>query len=253
MDNLFKAKYSQRKGGEIIMKRLGLFFLVAACILVAAVAFAGISSTKHNLTSSNTTSTHTTDTNATLCGFCHIPHGGDTTVSNAPLWARQLRNTTTNPYTVYGGGTTLGGTTVGQPGTNSLTCLSCHDGTVGLGVTYKNGVQATNYPMTSPTTGMLDADNSFANWFDPTTGYAPNIAGAGNDLTNDHPVGLIYDPTKAGLDTLANAQSRGYKFYGASSNRVECASCHDPHISTTTKFKRDISGVDFCVGCHYNK
>lgn len=231
------------------MKKIVL--LVTILLTTSAVAFAGISATKHNLTSSSPGTTKTTDPNATLCGFCHTPHGANAAIPATPLWARGMP---TGPYTVYGMGVTSSGTPVNQPGAASMVCLSCHDGTIGLGVTYKNGVQATNYVMTTGlgNGAVLDPDYSFSNWVDPTTGYSPNIAPNG-DLTNDHPVGLVYDATKAGLDSLVNVKQKGYKLYGQNQDQVECASCHDPHISTTQKFKRNVTASDFCVGCHMNK
>lgn len=238
------------------MKKGLILLLVLVFVVTAAVAFAGISTTRHNLTSTSTTDgakATATAQGETLCGFCHIPHGGNTTVANAPLWSRSLRLTAANPYTVYGGGTTLGGTAVNQPGTNSLTCLSCHDGTIAVGQIIKYGVAKT-YDMVDATgTNYLDATDKLI--VVAGQSYQPNVAGAaGNDLSNDHPVGLIYNPAKAGLDALATVQGRGYKFYGAGTNQMECASCHDPHISTTSAFKRSIAGgVDFCVGCHFNK
>ncbi len=242
------------------MKKFYVLALVLVFVMVAAVAFAGISTTKHNLTATgNSLSIHTTDTAATLCGFCHIPHGGNTSVTNAPLWGRQIRNTLATAYNVYGGGHTLANTTVNQPGTNSLTCLSCHDGTIALGVNYKNGVSTAGYTMVVGSGDVAGYLSGNALAVAGGQSYEPNIAGStGNDLTNDHPVGLQYAGTgavgsPAGLAALATATGRGFKFYGAGSNIMECASCHDPH-TTNAKFKRDPSAFgyagDFCVACH---
>ena len=60
-----------------------------------------------------------------VCVSCHTPHGANTTVA-APLWNRTMKATT---YTTYDLLQTSSLTQpVSQPGVNSLTCLSCHDG-----------------------------------------------------------------------------------------------------------------------------
>src|SRR3989338_6153011 len=61
-----------------------------------------------------------------VCVYCHTPHGANGTI-NAPLWNRTEKG---NTYTLYNIPLTSGQTPT-QPGVSSLTCLSCHDGTVG--------------------------------------------------------------------------------------------------------------------------
>ena len=257
MDNLFKAKYSQRKGGDIIMKRLGLFFLVAACVLVAAVAFAGIANTKHNL---STSGPGTQIQNASVCGPCHIPHGGQTG-GVAPLWARK---TPTSNYSLYGNGKTLSNTNVTSPGTHSLTCLSCHDGSIAINTITKNGVDTT--------IGNVTNNTAYVN----SSGYIVSVANSayqaliGTDLTNDHPVGVVYNSGAqyAGLtNSLTNQGSyytptgTNWRIYGGGDNsgKVECGSCHDPHTENnsghsgeTNKFLRG-SVANICQDCHANK
>ncbi|MDH5728692.1 MAG: hypothetical protein OEZ58_06855 [Gammaproteobacteria bacterium] len=69
-----------------------------------------------------------------VCVYCHTPHGANSTVA-APLWNRTVINRT---YQVFGSGSvsgaanSLSGESVGQPGPNSLTCLSCHDGATAI-------------------------------------------------------------------------------------------------------------------------
>jgi len=260
MDNLFKAKYSQRKGGDIIMKRLGLFFLVAVCVLVAAVAFAGIANTKHNL---STSGSYTQIQNASVCGPCHIPHGGQTG-GVAPLWARKNPNTT---YTLYGtNNKTLSGTTVNQPGSHSLTCLSCHDGTIAINTITKNGVDTTIGSVTN-NTAYVNANGYIVNVTNTSTGYRPYI---GTDLRDDHPVGVVYDSTNATYAGLTNSLTNkgsywvptgtNWRIYGPDgTGQVECGSCHDPHTSDnsghsseTNKFLRG-SVANICQDCHANK
>ena len=64
-----------------------------------------------------------------VCVYCHTPHGANSQIA-APLW-----NRTVNPgnYTIYDRETTLGlAGRIGLPGPSSLTCLSCHDGTISI-------------------------------------------------------------------------------------------------------------------------
>ncbi len=85
--------------------------------------------TRHNLTVSY--SPYGTEMNAyrndyrEVCVYCHTPHGANSKVA-APLWNRTIN---TNQYTIFDKARTLN-QPIGQPGPNSLTCLSCHDGTI---------------------------------------------------------------------------------------------------------------------------
>lgn len=62
-----------------------------------------------------------------VCVYCHTPHGANTQVK-APIWNRTIN---TGSYTIYDKLRTLD-RPIGQPGPNSLTCLSCHDGTISI-------------------------------------------------------------------------------------------------------------------------
>ncbi|HHI94647.1 MAG TPA: hypothetical protein ENK04_14245 [Gammaproteobacteria bacterium] len=65
-----------------------------------------------------------------VCVYCHTPHGANKQI-NAPLWNRTINNVSN--YTVYDTPTTIGlEGRLGVPGPNSLTCLSCHDGTIAI-------------------------------------------------------------------------------------------------------------------------
>jgi len=82
-----------------------------------------------------------------------------------------------------------------------------------------------------------------------------NVPGAfnanlGTDLTNDHPVNFTYNDTLATNDgsLKAPASLTGVKLY---SNKVQCASCHDPHTSTQGAFLRvSMTGSALCFACH---
>jgi len=60
-----------------------------------------------------------------VCVYCHTPHAGNSQIA-APIWNRTIN---TNQYTVFDKVRMLN-QPITQPGPSSLTCLSCHDGTI---------------------------------------------------------------------------------------------------------------------------
>lgn len=165
---------------------------VAAALGVfgASTAFAGIADTKHNL-GSNQAALNANEFSGTgeICVFCHTPHGADT-AAKIPLWNRSASTGIT--YTTYNSLGTLsldGGTAA--VGSTSIACLSCHDGaqamnTVinapGSGLTgnaaWVAGLAGTGWTGTNQTAGKM-------------TGLAA-VAGDGESLKNDHPIGIQY-------------------------------------------------------------
>lgn len=153
-------------------------------------ALAGIATTKHNLGSTGT-QTNKFDGTGEICVFCHTPHGADTSAS-VPLWNRKLAAATT--YTTYNslGTSSLDGATA-PVGSVSLACLSCHDGT-----------QAMNVMLNKPGSAGYNAAGSFlaGTWSgitgtDGSGGLIGNgsdtvITNIGQDLKNDHPIGIQY-------------------------------------------------------------
>lgn len=91
---------------------------------------------------------------------------------------------------------------------------------------------------------------------------------SGNEFGDDHPISMSYSDVwnerNAGLvaptDTTRLAQ---IKFYGGTKMRVECGSCHDPHVtyyyaelgnSADSKFapflRKSNAGSGLCLSCH---
>jgi predicted CXXCH cytochrome family protein len=221
------------------MKKILVVAVVLAIALMgASAAMANIAGSKHDLTSSTQTVKATAPT-ISSCQFCHTPHRADTSVANTPLWNKSM---STQTYSLYGGGVTLAGTTVNAPGPNSKTCLSCHDGSLSVGNVITGGTQTiTAVAGRVLATGLLD----------PTSIYT---IGANNKLDNDHPVGVqvAAGGGVAGLDTLAGMKVNSFKFYGVSTNMMECATCHDPHMTTNLTFLRR-PNAQLCSLCHVNK
>ena len=144
-----------------------------------------------------------------VCVYCHTPHGTNTQ-TEAPLWNRTINP---NPYQIYDKPRTLN-QPIGQPGVNSITCLSCHDGTIAVdsivNMPGSGGYSAVQ--MTSVNEGFLDTwtgEGIGNHWaLDTSTaggscGFCHNAAedfGApdytvftiGTDLRDDHPIGVLY-------------------------------------------------------------
>ena len=202
-------------------------------------AIGGIANTRHNLTMSYSNSSVIMDKYRNdyyqICVYCHTPHGANSTAA-APLWNRTV---TARNYTLYqdkdsGNEPSTLDSTYTQPGPNSLTCLSCHDGVTAidsiinmptqLSGEFRAGFSKGQESSVSPavldrwsgnalgTGGPGDVtDGGHAAFKDTATNclvchdsIGPGAIPAkpdftnfviGSDLTNDHPIGVTY-PTK---------------------------------------------------------
>lgn len=144
-----------------------------------------------------------------VCVYCHTPHGASTQI-NAPLWNRTIN---TGSYQIYDKPRTLN-QPIGQPGVSSLTCLSCHDGSIAvdsiINMPGSGGYEPAQ--MTSVNEAFLDS------WTGPGIGNhwqlhtstsggscgfchnpnedfgAPDFTAftIGTDLRDDHPIGVLY-------------------------------------------------------------
>lgn len=164
------------------------------------------------------------------CTFCHAPHSGLGGIS--PLWNQKYSQASYTPYnsTTY----SEQGNTKPTLGITSSLCLSCHDGTVGVGQSAAYG------PL--PMTGSLNSVDSF-----------------GTTLTGSHPFSLVL-PLKDAANLQASLVSQGKTADPSGAvklvnGNIECTSCHDPHIQAIDKIAqnflvRDSSNAQMCLACH---
>jgi len=184
-------------------------------------------------------------TGGQICVACHTPHGGNTSVTDAPLWNHALSVAT---YTLYSSSTMNAGA-LAQPSGVSKLCLSCHDGTVAIDSF--GGVTGTSFMTGSKAVG----------------------AAAQGSLANDHPTGFTYDAALVTLDgslhpttnavTIGTGGTRTKTGTIASlllfNGKLECASCHDVHNTFTVNNGTGVgapllrvskAGSLICLTCH---
>jgi len=170
-----------------------------------------------------------------ICSVCHTPHNADASVASdaAPLWDHEV---TTSTFTTYGSGYDME-STAGQPTGTSLLCLSCHDGTVALD----------SFGGRTPTAGPIAGNANF-----------------GTDLSNDHPIGILYTATEIAADGELQPLTNTYTqpVTGATltvgeglldnGSTVECSSCHDVHATNVSNvlLKVDNTSSALCLACH---
>lgn len=187
-----------------------------------------------------------------ICVYCHTPHNANTANGGQLLWNRPLSTAT---YTLYQSPTF--NATMAQPDAQSSSslCLSCHDGTI-----------AVDNVLRRPVTPTGNAGQGLGKMADGAgncgTCHQANPPGTieqplnrvrhgflGTDLSNDHPVNMTYDNTAdTGLKSPIAVTDAGLKLF---SGKVQCASCHDPHVYLEKAFlRKSNAGSALCTTCH---
>ena len=184
----------------------------------------GIANTRHNLTmaymgnaADRAKMDQARNNYFEVCVYCHTPHGANSQVG-APLWNRTVStrtyqlfsdrvdmpdqaNASTTPVA------TLTGQPYTQPGPNSLTCLSCHD-----------GATAIDSIINMPT--QLTAEGRRAGW-NPDAEILEDIM-----LNSDNTIAWdknLDDWAGNALGTASPTDHRGLNSGGS----FECLSCHN--------------------------
>ena len=164
------------------------------------------------------------------CIYCHTSHNSVPQVKG--LWNHDLSGAT---YRYYASSTYKQGAPLVTTNSSRL-CMSCHDGTVGLGATYNS--QAVTNAVHSPlsSTGNM-----------------------GVDLSTSHPFAFSQwtkDPSL--VDSLFNTISRATANATVKLNngQIECTTCHEPHYQNVDKMRpSDFLVIDnrfgaICLACH---
>jgi len=211
------------------MKR---FFVFAAVLILAGSA--GIITAQTVVGSSHDLSA-ALPTSQRVCVFCHTPHQPTGQITD-PLWNHTLSATAS--YGVYASATLdATPTDIGGGSAVSNLCMSCHDGTIGLGSLYNDpNIAAAPGEETPSNSGTFMTGNSLL----------------GTDLTNDHPINFTYDTALAtadgGLEDPATTPAVAALLSGGT---VQCSSCHDPHDPTNVPFLRMSNAASaLCTTCH---
>lgn len=256
--------------------------LIVAFLLCSANVWAvtrDVSATRHNFSSTQDGANwfppgnnYMATNEDEVCIFCHTPHGG---ALNTPLWNRNVPVAT--GFTHYTSSTlssymqTLASNRVVSD--ESMLCMSCHDGQYAM-----NAI--TNYSNNTvggvPDNGLNKIQSMFGNpgaligdTRDPLGGFS--TPGYINNLSDDHPISFSYYSATLVEAALHKADGgandprlKGIRFFGAGAvaggQRVECSSCHDPHINYEAGNGGDANYTPFlvmsntgsalCLACH---
>jgi predicted CXXCH cytochrome family protein len=241
---------------------------VLLSLAVSPTLFAGtIVGSKHDLGSGNIYGNFadTADTSE-VCVFCHTPHNANNlgVMAGAPLWNRRLTNT--NSYLMYTS-PTMDASCLATPSGVSLACLSCHD-VAGGGAVEATAGGGDQHDLVNPSNYLLDnlannAGGAVCNACHADDGRNGTDPGnllklykewqIGNDLTDDHPISILYSDTLQG-DNFFNTPpdpEKGWSDVRLYDGRVECPSCHNPHDPDNVPFlRKNNDGSALCLTCH---
>jgi predicted CXXCH cytochrome family protein len=161
------------------------------------------------------------------CSYCHAPHSG----LNTGLWNQKL---TTETYSLYSSDTESNLTRQPALGYSSNQCLSCHDGTVGVGTTVVYG-QVTMQ-------GSMYTQDVF-----------------GSNLQSSHPFSM-QTPLKDNIDLVSTLAATGKTAdttgaINLIAGNVECISCHNPHVQAIDLVSQNFLVINssngvMCLACH---
>lgn len=212
------------------MRAIGsvIFFLV--CLLAMGAGAANVGQSKHNLSVTGvgtlTANKSAAGASTEICIFCHTPHSAN---SEMALWNRYDSRAS---YIPYSSSTTKA--TIGQPTGSSKLCLSCHDGTVALGMVRS---RSSPIPMKSAVAKM-----------------PPGRSNLGTDLSDDHPISFRYDAALVALDGQLRPPPTSSGVHLDANNQLQCTSCHDAHDNGNPSFLvMNNTASALCVACHNMK
>lgn len=211
------------RGADIVVKRSLNIYVILFVFFNTFLHAESIVGSKHDLSVRGPGPTKS-PFEREICIFCHAPHSAST---DAPLWNRYSSGA---QYKIYESTTIKA--TIGQPTGASKLCLSCHDGTVALGM-----VRNREMPI------------RFAGGI---TALPPGRANLGTDLGDDHPISFRYNTELAEANGELNDPSelRG-EVRLENGDTVQCTSCHNAHDNVFGNFLvMDNYGSALCMQCH---
>ncbi|MBF0137690.1 MAG: cytochrome c3 family protein [Magnetococcus sp. DMHC-1] len=235
-----------------------------------------IANTRHNMTQSTAgvgaAMTTVRNNYGEVCVYCHTPHGANSNVA-APLWNRTSKNNTYQTYSQLGTSTLT--SEVAQPGPASMTCLSCHDGTVAIdsiinmpGSGNYNAASVTNHNETFldswknlPGNSTKGSNKHYAigetspnesagcmvchsgpGGFEVATDFS--VFNIGTDLRNDHPIGVNLPTSRIGNDFVGpDKQQDLMAFYDKDSD-------NRPDTNEVRYYKSSGQYRVECASCH---
>lgn len=217
---------------KMVVQTAVIASIAAAASPLLAARGTSVINTPHNLSVGGGGGAHNIKSTreSRVCIFCHTPHHGTAVM---PLWSRNLSDQT---YTLYTPANMIA--TPQQPRGSSRLCLSCHDGTIAL------GLLARNYNL-DPTLKSFNETPTVQGETDPRKN--PNL---GTDLSNDHPISFAY-AVKPELQNPAALQALGIRL--EEDTFLECISCHNAHNNQYGNFlvmNTDLQHDALCTTCH---
>lgn len=209
--------------GRACLFRLSFLTLLGGGVATPVAQATSIVGSKHDLSVSGGGSVRAS-TETDICIACHTPHNSS---QDAPLWNRYSSGAVYTPYS-----STTAKAAVGQPTGASKLCLSCHDGTVALGM-----VRSRAKPI------------ALAGGIDKMPSGPANM---GTDLSDDHPVSFTYDESLASKNReLKRPAALPSEVRLDKAGQLQCTSCHDPHNNQYGKFLAvNNSQSALCMACH---
>jgi predicted CXXCH cytochrome family protein len=229
----------------------------------------GINNTPHDLGVPNANGmaypASPADTLQRKCIWCHAPHNTyklsgtgagegpevtDPAFNYLPLWNHTLTGAASS-FTLYTNGT--GGpqtgpkalqapSGTGSPGSVSLLCLSCHDGSIAVNSYGNSPAQLAG----SISTGSATMSPTYRIG---TDGY----------LGNHHPIGFNYGTVQAvdtgirDADVFLMTPTEFISAYLSNGTTVECSTCHSVHNTDNggeTLLWRSDRNSELCLTCH---
>ena len=188
----------------------------------------GIVQSKHNLSVSGPGNIRANaasgdKASSEVCIFCHTSHSAE---QQTALWNHINSGVAYIPYN-----STTTKAVIGQPTGASRLCLSCHDGSVALGI-----VRNRRTPIAMKSV-MATLPHGRSN--------------LGNDLSDDHPVSFKYTTALAAKKGDLQTPPRSGPVHLDANGEMQCTSCHDPHGNTFGKFLvMNNTGSALCLTCH---